>query len=475
MEKPFGITWRTLSQKPVTPDLPSGLDGLWDRMIGFYKQFVATSAPLMQQAGQIISLSENISRLPDHHLKEQVSRIKDQFLLRRDTIGDRLQALALIREVAGRTIGLTAYPVQLAGALALGTGYIAEMATGEGKTLSVAMASVLAGWRGRGCHVVTANDYLAKRDAGQMAPVYRFCGLTVAHIRQDMPPDQRRRAYHADVTYCTNKEVAADFLRDQLILGRIHGSASAILNKLSGSSTGTGNRLVQRGLDTAIVDEADSVLIDEAMTPLIISGQGTNQIQEETFIQAAQWARKLAQDVDFKVHHKYREIKLTPQGKERIAHMAKPFGGMWTGTRRREEMIIQALIVRTFFIRDEQYIINQGKVVIVDEFTGRLMPDRSWQKGIHQAVEAKENLEINLPRETLARISFQRFFRYYKTLSGTTGTGADARAEFWRIYQLPVVIIPTHRPCKRKYLPMHICGSKKKSGRPLSKRLVKPT
>jgi len=271
-----------------------------------------------------------------------------------------------------------------------------------------------------------------------------------------MPPDQRRDAYHADVTYCTNKEVAADFLRDQLIVGKVQGSASAILDKAMGGQILKGNQLVQRGLEYAIVDEADSVLIDEAITPLIISDNGPNQDMEAAYEQAAKWASELEHDHDFTVDKQYREIHLTRSGKKHLENLATAVGGIWTGTRRREELLIQAITAREFYVQDKQYVIDNGNVVIVDEFTGRLMPDRSWQNGIHQAIEAKEGLEIKLPRETLARISFQRFFRQYKKLSGTTGTGADAMSEFWKIYHLTVVVIPTHRPCIRKKMPMRL-------------------
>ncbi|MBW2370428.1 MAG: prepilin peptidase, partial [Deltaproteobacteria bacterium] len=374
----------------------------------------------------------------------------------RESVKDRDRAIALVREVTERKTGLKPFAVQVAGALSLESGFIAEMATGEGKTLTAAMCAVIAGWRGRGCHVVTANDYLAKRDAESMAPVYDFCGLDVAYIQQDMPPEQRRQAYHCDITYCTNKEVAADFLRDQLVIGSLQGSASAILEKIAGGSGLRSDRLVQRGLECAIVDEADSVLIDEAMTPLIISGNGPNQEQLNAYERAAKWAGELDPACDFSIDRQHREIDLTSTGKERLAELVKSAGGIWVGSRRREELIVQALSVREFFIRGKQYVVEDGKVLIVDEFTGRLMPDRSWQNGIHQAIEAKEGVEINLPKETFARISFQRFFRLYRKLSGMTGTGSEAKTEFWRIYHLPVVVIPTNRPCIRHEIPDHV-------------------
>ena len=450
MENYPSATWRMLSQKEVTLELPKGLDALWDSIAGFSSRMLPKSNQFMAQAKKIVRLDNQYAHMTDNELESSAFLLKERFQLHRETAQERLHGFALVREVASRTTGFKPYPVQVAVALALEAGFIAEMATGQGKTLSVAMAAVISGWRNRGCHVVTANDYLAKRDAGQMAPIYRFCGLEARYIQQSMAVDQRRDAYHADVTYCTNKEVAADFLRDQLIIGRPKGSASAILDKTMGRTRPAHDQLVQRGLECAIVDEADSVLIDEAVTPLIISSASPNQDQVSAYEQAADWAGELERDKEYTVDKKYREVHLTAAGKKHIACLAADARGLWTGTRRREELIVQALTVQEFYLKDKHYVIDDGKIVIVDEFTGRLMPDRSWQNGIHQAVEAKEGLEVNLPKETLARISFQRFFRSYKKLSGTTGTATDAQSEFWKIYHLPVVVIPTHQPCIRK-------------------------
>jgi preprotein translocase subunit SecA len=326
------------------------------------------------------------------------------------------------------------------------------MATGEGKTLAATMPATIAGWRGKGCHVVTHNDYLAKRDAEWMGTVYRFCGLTVASIEQGLPPPARRQAYLADITYCTNKEVTADFLRDRLALGRLQGLPAALMAKIAdGAGSGT-DRLVQRGLHYAIVDEADSILIDEAVTPLIISGEAPNPEQVEAFRQAAQLGIQLELVRHYKVNQRYREVDLTEAGKERLGELCKPLGGVWAGARRREELVTQALTAREFYLRDKQYIIHEDKVVIVDEFTGRLMPDREWRDGLHQAVSAKEAITIQAPKDTYARLSFQRFFRLYRKLAGMTGTAAEAWREFWQIYHLPVVTIPTNAPCVRKVL-----------------------
>jgi preprotein translocase subunit SecA len=286
-----------------------------------------------------------------------------------------------------------------------------------------------------------------------MRRIYRFCGLTVAHIEQQTSPAERRLAYHADITYCTNKEIAADFLRDRLLLGRLKGLSSVLLAKMAGPGQDPTARLLQRGLHYAIVDEADSILIDEAVTPLIISGKAPNPQQVDSFAQAAGIAAQLELGVDYQINHRYREIELTDQGENRLTELTAKMGQIWKGSRRRWEMVNQALTAKELYQRDKHYVIEEDKIVIVDEFTGRLMPDRSWRDGLHQAVEAKEDVEINPPKATYARVSFQRFFRMYDKLSGMTGTAAEAGAEFWQIYHLPVVTIPTNRPCIRKNMP----------------------
>ncbi|MBP1597768.1 MAG: SecA domain protein [Acidobacteria bacterium] len=459
MENVPSTTWRMLAQRPNSAEPPLGLDALWHKAAGFARRLVCNRSRLLTQAESIVSMEKQLRHLSDRRLRETISPLHDRFRLGRDTAEDRHLAFAVLREVAARQIGLQPYPVQIAGALAMEAGGLAEMATGEGKTLVAVMPAVLAGWRGRGCHVVTANEYLAKRDAQLMQSVYAFCGLTVGCIEQDMPPAERRQAYAAHVTYGTNKEVAADFLRDQIAMGPLRGLPAALLARIAGGSDDRMGRLVQRGLDCAIVDEADAVLIDEAVTPLIISGAGPNQDQVEAFERAARLAKELNPTTEYRIDPRRGEVNFTPAGKQRLAELTESIGGLWTGCRRREEMVLQALTAREFFIRDKQYVIADNQVVIVDEFTGRLMPDRSWRNGLHQAVEAKEGLEIHLPKETYARISFQRFFRLYRKLSAMTGTGAEAQAELWQIYRLPVIPIPTHRPCRRTVMPERVFGS----------------
>ncbi len=442
-----------LEQRISDKPLPRGLDAAWDSVIGLIEGLKPRRKMFLRRAKKVLKLEKHFSQMTDANLRKTSGELREIFRLHRDNHSDLERAFALVREVAFRQIGDKPFPVQIAGAFAIDHGCIAEMATGEGKTLTATMPATVAGWRGRGCHIITVNDYLAQRDAEWMGRIYRFCGLSVAHIEQAMSADDRRAAYLADITYCTNKEVSADFLRDRLALGRVRGLSSALLTKIARTGRSEINRLVQRGLNFAIIDEADSVLVDEAITPLIISGPAPNPEQVEAFRQAADIVGNFKQDTDYRINARYREVELTNEGKNRLAQAAETLGDIWQGERRREEIATKALVAKELYSLDKQYVIDDGKVVIVDDFTGRLMPDRSWRDGLHQAVEAKEKLEITPPKDTYARISFQRFFRMYRKLSGMTGTASEAAAEFWQIYHLPVVVIPTNRPCIRKNLP----------------------
>ena len=452
--------WRMLSARTAAEGkLPKGLDALWDMASGHAVLSVPRRGLFLRRARRVVRMEKQFADLSDARLKDLLEGKRETFRLGREKRGDLDEAFALVREAAFRTLGMKPYPVQLAAGFALNAGCIVEMATGEGKTLAATVPATIAGWRGRGCHILTVNDYLAARDAQTMRPLYRLCGLRVAHIDQEMAPPARRDAYLADITYCTNKEVTADYLRDRLALGRLQGLPSVLLARIAdGHGNGT-DRLLLRGLNTAIIDEADSILIDEAVTPLIISGEAPNAGQVDAYVQAATLGERMVKDRDYRVNLRYREVKLTNAGRARLAEWCDDRGGIWSGYRRSEELAVQALTARELFLRDKQYVIQDEKVVIVDEFTGRLMPDRSWRHGLHQAVEAKEHLEVQPPKDTLARVSFQRFFRLYKNLSGMTGTAWEARHELWQIYHRPSVILPTHRPCIREQYPDRIFGN----------------
>ncbi|XAM00267.1 hypothetical protein OT109_02540 [Phycisphaeraceae bacterium D3-23] len=448
--------WRDLAYKHRAKDLPKGLDAWWHAGIGRLRQRLPRRMTLVSQAKRVCAMNAEIANLNQRTLKDQLAEMREVYRRGKDGEAALLRAMALIRESAKRTLEMEPYPVQVAAGLGLTHNYFVELATGEGKTLVATAPAIIAGWRGRGCHLITVNDYLAQRDAETMRPLYEYCGLRVAFIKEEMPPPERRDAYGADITYCTNKSVTADYLRDRLALGRLRGLTDALLARRlrqnrSAALRGRADHLVMRGLDTAIVDEADSILIDEAVTPLIISTESNDAQRLAAFAKAAELALEMTPGEDFTINRQYREADFTRKGKRRLADLCAGLDGYWQGARLREEMVNQALTARHLFLRDQHYVIQDDKVVIVDESTGRLMPDRSWRAGLHQAVEAKEGVEVTSPKETLARISFQRFFRGYRKLSAMSGTGWEARHELWQNYKLLTVRIPTHRPCIRKW------------------------
>ncbi|MFT5107764.1 MAG: preprotein translocase subunit SecA [Verrucomicrobiales bacterium] len=442
------------------PPLRRGLDVGLSSLYGVFRRRQQFVTKILAQADEIDRRAGEWHDLTTPQLRHQIFELRDEFRRRRHIDDDHElinTALGVLRETASRKLGLRAYKVQLAGALALHRGYLAEMATGEGKTLTAALAAVLTGWTNRPCHIITVNDYLVQRDSKWLAPFYNDCGIEVGAVTGGMDPRERQDGYAAEITYATAKEVLADFLRDRLQAGLIqHPSRRLIRHLLKGGSATPGNPFTLRGLDTAIVDEADSVLIDEAATPLIISRQRTNQALVDASIQATEIISDFENGPHYRTVMRYKEIEFTRRGTELIDAVATKFSGLWRSPGRCEELIEKALLAREFYSRGKQYLIDDGKVVIVDEFTGRPMPMRSWQKGIHQAVEAKEHLEISDPAETIARRSFQRFFRYYYRLSGMSGTVREGATELWQIYNLPFLSIPTNRPCIREEMPDRI-------------------
>ncbi len=348
------------------------------------------------------------------------------------------------------------FHVQIMGALAMIGGAVAEMATGEGKTLTASLAASLLAWRGRPVHVITVNDYLVERDAHEMGPVYRMLGLRAGAIVHDLPANERIDHYRRDVVYCTSKELVADFLRDQLQLGTLRTSTQTSVRQLAGGASSFAGRLMVPGLARALVDEADSLLIDEAVTPLIISNSPDDEPNATHYRAADELAQQLQFGRDFTIDRTVRSVDLTANGQERLEQLSAA-SGFWKGKRRREELVTQALCGRHCFVRDEHYLVAEdGKVQIIDEFTGRVMADRSWRHGLHQAIEVKEGVNVTADKENLARLSFQRFFRQYPDMSGMTGTAWESAGELWQIYQRPVVRIPTNRPCIRTLLPLRM-------------------
>jgi preprotein translocase subunit SecA len=414
---------------------------------------------LRSQAEQVDHLAPRLRELGESALDAEVLQTRELFQRSRHQPADVLRALALIREVARRTTGQEAYIVQLMAALGLYHGHILEMRTGEGKTLTGSIAAPLLAWAKRRVHVFTVNDYLARRDAESRAPIYARCGLECGSIYQELDGHARARVYAMPIVYGTPKQITADFLRDQLRLGNVRtawaGRARFSAGPEDFNTTGAGPMIP--GLHAALVDEADAVLIDEGVTPLIIAQSRTGDEMGPIYVQAAKVAGELEANTDYTVNQLQRKVELTKRGLTRalalIETLPEP---IWKARRRALELVRQALIARHCYLRDRQYMIRDGTIVIVDEYTGRILADRHWEHGLHQAVEAKEGLDVTADRETLARLSFQRFFRMYPFLCGMTGTAADATGEMEQTYQRKVTVIPTNRPIAREQWPTRV-------------------
>ena len=379
------------------------------------------------------SYSEDIHAKSDSDIQSRFRELRAQVQDNGADIGDILpEVFAIVREVSDRTIGLRHYDVQLIGGMSLHDGRIAEMKTGEGKTLVAPLAIVLNAMSGQGVHLVTVNDYLAKRDAEWMTPVYNFLGLTAGVIYPYMPNDERIAAYKADITYGTNSEFGFDYLRDNMVMSP--------------------SEMVQRGHNFCIVDEVDSILIDEARTPLIISGPSDDDAG--LYVKADSAARNLKEGPDYEKDEKERSIAMTEAGIQKCEDFLK-MPGLFSDAAHSDlaHRIVQALKAHKLYKRDTDYVVKDGEVIIVDEFTGRLMIGRRYSDGLHQAIEAKERVKVGRESQTLATITLQNYFRMYRKLAGMTGTAATEAEEFKEIYGLEVVSIPTHRPMIRNDLP----------------------
>jgi preprotein translocase subunit SecA len=420
---------------------PYLLSGLWRRQLD-------------QLVHRVEDQEKRLIAVPDEDLRYAANALRGRLSSANGDLDNIASAFALARETSRRHAGMRHFRVQLLGGAALMAGGLPEMQTGEGKSLTALLPAIAAALSGRPVHIVTVNDYLARRDAEQFRPVYNALGLTVGVVEHGQQPQDRQRAYACDVTYCTNKELVFDYLRDRLALGTRRGRTRLLVDELFKTKlAGQSQRLLLRGLHFAIVDEADSVLIDEARTPLILTGMAAETESDAGVYEIAlDFARRLVPDDDFRVLASRKETRLTARGERRMAEMTVGLQGLWAIRRAREELVQQALSALHFFRRDVQYIVADGKVQIVDEFTGRIMPDRSWERGLHQLIEAKENCAITERRHTLARITYQRFFRRYLHLCGMTGTAIETAGELRAVYALPVVRIPTNRPLRRTNL-----------------------
>ena len=381
-------------------------------------------------ADQVMALDASMAALSDEELKGKTAELKER-LAAGETLDDILvEAFAVCREAAARSVGMKHFKVQVIGGIALHQGRISEMKTGEGKTLVATLPAYLNALEGKGVHIVTVNDYLAKRDAEWMGKIYTFLGLTVGCVIHGISDKTRKAAYQADITYGTNNEFGFDYLRDNMVIYQ--------------------RQLTQRELNYAIIDEVDSILIDEARTPLIISGQGDDST--ELYQIADRFVKTLKPGEDFTIEEKEKRVGLTDSG---VAKAEKFFSIENFGDPENMEInhhVVEALKARAIMKRDVDYIVKDGEIVIVDEFTGRLMFGRRYSNGLHQAIEAKEGVLVRSESKTLATITLQNYFRMYQKLAGMTGTAKTEEEEFRDIYNMDVVVIPTNKPVIREDL-----------------------
>jgi preprotein translocase subunit SecA len=412
-------------------------------------------AGLRKVAAKIGHQGESLTGLDDSRLANLLVDLRRQF--RRRGLSDLLciRAFALIREVAWRTMGLRHYDAQLMGGWVMLQGRLAEMDTGEGKTLTATLTAATAALAGIPVHVLTVNEYLVQRDAAAMGPLYRALGLSVGQVTKGMPQEECRAGYACNITYCTNKQVAFDYLRDRLLLGNDRNHLRLQLESAYGDDCRRG-RFLLRGLCFAIVDEADSVLIDEARTPLILTRKVDSSAEHAIYRQALRLAQGLQNGRDFVIDPTGHNVQLNLSGQQRLAKCQPSAGNLWQNARRREELVGQALHALHLLHKDRDYLVDEDKVLIVDANTGRTMPDRSWEHGLHQLVEAKEGCSLTDGCEQLGRLTYQRFFRRYVRLGGMTGTAREVGPELWSVYGLRVQRIPLHRPSRRRELPTRI-------------------
>lgn len=413
-------------------------DKFFDRLFnGSNEKEIKKIRKIVEQ--QINPLEDGLKKLSDSSLANKTNELKAR-LAKGETLDDILpEAFAVIREASRRVLGMRHFDTQLIGGIILHRGNIAEMCTGEGKTLVATAPVYLNALEGKGVHVITVNDYLAKRDSEWMGQVYKFLGLSVGLIVHDLDFNQRKIAYNSDITYGTNNEFGFDYLRDNMVTSL--------------------DQMVQRPLHYCLIDEVDSILIDEARTPLIISGPG--QKSTDAYYTVAKLVPQLKKEEDYTIDEKQKTVAPTEAGvakMEKLLHVENLYDAE---NLELNHLFVQALRAQTMMTRDKDYVVKDGEVVIVDEFTGRLMYGRRYSDGLHQAIEAKEGLEVQRESQTLATITFQNYFRMYDKLAGMTGTAKTEEQEFIKIYGLPVLQVPTNKPIQRKDLPDVIFKNKR--------------
>lgn len=421
----------------------------------YLRAFVARTPKLESRTKRLRAFvaEANAAEAEMHALDDQglVAALRENCLrMRQNGFTDKLlaRAFAVVREASLRTLGMRHHDVQLMGGWAMLQGMIAEMETGEGKTLVATLVACTSAAAGAAVHVITVNDYLAERDAETNTPLYNFFDLKVGVILQGMEPDQRRTEYACDVVYVSNKEIVFDYLKDRIATGDALATHYRLRRLYS---SGQQPNVLLRGLHVAIVDEADSILVDEARTPLIISETLPDEHGGELYHTSLERAKSLVRGEHFDITE-HREVWITAKGEQFMRELTADLPGVWTSSLWRRELLEKALTALWCYHRDQHYIVAEGKVEIVDEFSGRVMPDRSWESGLHQMIEAKENCEITGKRKTLSRMTYQRFLGRYLLLCGMTGTAAEVAPELRRVYDLNVLKIPTHLPGIRQRL-----------------------
>ncbi len=408
--------------------------------------------------------SETLRRLADGALRERARSVRARLRREGFALGVVAECFALVRAAAERSLGQRHFETQLMGGYALLRGRLVEMATGEGKTFCATLPACTVAFAGYPVHVITVNDYLAARDAERMGPLYAILGLGVGVVRQGLDKPARRAAYAQAITYATNKELAFDYLRDRVALASHASRLHQSLRRLGGQGAAADGPVL-RGLYCAIVDEADSVFVDEARTPLILSATADAGEEAAHGAAALAFARALAEGEDFHVRALERAVTLTGPALERLDAFAEGRDGPWSSQRAREELVRQALAALHLYHRDQHYVLAGDKVQIVDESTGRVMPDRSWERGLHQMIEVKEGVPPTARRDTLARLTYQRLFRRYVHLSGMTGTAAEAAPEIRAVYGIALARVPLHRPSRRGVLPATFCATQEEKWR----------
>jgi len=427
---------------------------LFEKLRGYLKQNHDHQAYIVQQ---IQRYTQPLQSCSEDQLDLAIFQLRQQLQARGLQEPLIIQAFAVIRETATRTLAKRHYDEQLFAGWLMINGRLAEMATGEGKTLATTLPACTAALAGIPVHVLTANDYLASRDAEQMQPLYQRLGLTAGFVVDGMETELRRKQYQGHIVHTTNKQVAFDYLRDRIESGADMGSQRLLFQQIQQERNPEKTHpLLLRGLCFALIDEADSILIDEANTPLIITQLQPKGKNPTRFNEALQLAGTLELNQDFSIDKETREITLTPRGELLCGERVRQLPSHWQSKRHREQLIKQALTAEYFYKKDTHYLVNENKVLIIDEFTGRIMPDRSWENGLQQMIEAKEGCELTDQREPLARISYQRFFSRYLRLGGTSGTLKEVAAELYSTYGLKTVSVNTHTPSKRRIWPIKI-------------------